>query len=411
MDTAQDTFDLNSFNPIGVDVADPYPFLRYARENEPVFSSAALGAWCVTRHDDIMEVVTDTDTYSSRDAVPRPRGLPPETEEVAQWLWSDAPAIAFLDPPEHTRVRAVVRAGFTPRALAAFEPGIRDIIEEYAARLVGRDRVDLVSEFATPLPLSVVMHVIGVPRADHGIVQDWVDALNLIVLESAFADRQALVDTAATHRRSLGYLHSLMDDRVASPRDDLISFFVHSDVKGQRLTYDEVASQIFSMLIAGTATTGNTLCNTIQALLEQPVRWADLVAGRTPPDDVVNEGLRHNTPVFGLFRSTTRDTQLSGKAIPAGSMVFLLFSSACHDEARYENPGEFDCRRPGLAQHMAFGYGIKYCIGAPLAKLELAIALEVLARRFPNLRLASTAPATYNQRGQLRALESLWVCP
>jgi cytochrome P450 len=209
-----DTFDLSSFNPLGVHAADPYPFLRHARENEPVFFSAALGAWCV------------------------------------------------------------VRAGFTPRALAAFEPGIRDIIEEYAARLVGRGRVDLVAEFAIPLPLSVVMHVIGIPRADHGIVQDW-----------------------------------------------------------------------------------------------------------------------------------------GGKAISAGSMVFLLFSSACHDETRYDNPGEFDCHRPGLAHHMAFGYGIKYCIGAPLAKLELAIALEVLARRFPNLRLASTAPATYKQMSQLRALESLWVCP
>jgi cytochrome P450 len=227
MDTAQDTFDLNSFNPLGVDVADPYPFLRHARENEPVFFSAALGAWCVTRPNDIMEVVADTDTYSARDAIPRPQGLPPEAEEVAQWIWADAPSIAFLDPPEHTRVRAVVRAG-SPHA-----------------------------------------------------------------------------------------------------------------------------------------------------------RW----------------------------RRSTRDTQLGGKAIPAGSMVVLLFSSACHDEARYENPGEFDCRRPGLAQHMAFGYGIKYCIGAPLAKLELAIALEVLARRFPNLRLVSTAPATYNQGSQLRALESLWVRP
>jgi cytochrome P450 len=400
MDTAQDTFDLSSFNPLGVHAADPYPFLRNAREHEPVFFSTALGAWCVTRPNDIMEVATDTDTYSSRDAFPRPQGLPPETEEVAQWLWSDVPAITLMDPPEHTRVRAVVRAGFTPRALAAFEPGIRDIVEEYAARLAGRDQVDLVSEFAIPLPLSVVMHVIGVPRADHGIVQDWVDA-----------DRQALVDAAATHRRSLSYLHSLMDDRVASPRDDLISFFVHNDVKGQRLTYDEVASQIFSMLIAGTDTTGNALCNTIRALLEQPARWADLVAGRTPLDDVVAEGLRYNTPVLGLFRSATRDTQLGGKAIPAGSMVFLLFSSACHDETRYENPGEFDCHRPGLAQHMAFGFGIKYCIGAPLAKLELAIALEMLARRFPNLRLASTAPATYKQMSQLRALESLWVCP
>jgi cytochrome P450 len=408
MGAVQDTFDLSSFS---VDVADPYPLLRYARENEPVFFSAALGAWCVTRHNDIMEVLTDTDTYSSRDAVPRPRGLPPETEEVAQWLWSDAPAIALLDPPEHTRVRAVVRAGFTPRALAAFEPGIRDLIEEYAARLEGRDRVDLVAEFAIPLSLSVVMHVIGVPRADHGIVQDGVDALNVVFAESAFADRQALVEAAAIHRRSLGYLHSLIDDRVASPRDDLISFFIHNDVKGQRLTYDEVASQIFSMLAGGTSPTGNALCNTIRALLEQPARWADLVARRTPIDDVVAEGLRYNTPTFGLFRSTTRDTQLGGKAIPAGSMVFLLFSSACHDEARYENPGEFDCHRPGLAQHMAFGFGVKYCIGAPLAKLELAIALEVLARRFPNLRLASTAPATYKQMSQFRALESLWVCP
>lgn len=105
-----------------------------------------------------------------------------------------------------------------------------------------------------------------------------------------------------------------------------------------------------------TDTTGNALCNTIRALLEQPARWADLVEGRTPLDDVVTKGLRYNTPVLGLFRSTTRDTQLGGKVIPAGSMVFLLFSSACHDEARYDNPG--DCRRSGLVQHMAFG--IKY---------------------------------------------------
>lgn len=168
MDTAQDTFDLSSFNPLGVDAADPYPFLRHAREHEPVFFSAALGAWCVTRYDDIIEVVTD-------------------------------------------------------------------------------------------------------------------------------AGRAALVEAAAIHRRSLDYLRSLIDDRVASPRDDLISFFIHNEVKGQRLTYDEVASQLFSMLAAGTDTTGNALCNTLRALLEQPARWADLVAGRTPLGDVVNEGLRYNT--------------------------------------------------------------------------------------------------------------------
>lgn len=400
---------LAAFNPFVQHLADPYPHLRYARESQPVFYSEAIGAWCVTRHDDIAEVVMDTETFSSREAFARPRGLPEEAEEVARWLWDEAPAVTFLDPPAHTRVRLALSSGFTPRALAAFEPGVRSMIEEYVDRLAGREQADLVAELAAPLPLSVVMHVIGVPPEGHPLIRSWLNDLVPLILNSPTADRQLLLDAAATHRRSIAYLEELIRDRAAAPREDLVSYLLHNDIRGTRLRPAEVTSQVFTLLGAGAETTGNALSNTVKALLEVPQRWTDLVEGRTTVDDVVAEGLRFDTPVLGLFRVTTRAARIGDTEIPASAKVYVLFSSANHDETRYQDPQRFDVSRPGLGRHLSFGLGVHYCIGAPLAKLELRIALQTLADRFPGMRLDAARPPVHRQMAQFRALESLWV--
>lgn len=408
---ASDHVDLDGFDPFEAHTAELYKYLAYARQHRPVFYSAPLQAWCVTRHRDILAVQADTETFSSRQAMARPTDLPPEAEAVAQWLWSDAPAITLLDPPDHSRVRAMVKVGFMPRAMAAFEPGIRDIVERYADAVAGRDRVDLVAELAVPLPLAVVMYTIGVPDDAHQRVRDWFGDLMTIILASAWAERDELVRAAQAHQETLAYLRELIAERTAAPRNDFISFMAHNEVHGNRLSPEEIVSQIFAMLAAGTETTGHGLTNSLYALLSRPEHWAEFVAGRVPIDDVVAEGLRYDSPIVGLYRYTTREAQVAGTTIPADARVLLMFASANHDEEQFDDPATFDVHRPDVRQHSAFGHGIHYCVGAPLAKLELAIALETFARRFPNMRLLSTEPPTYQKRSLVRALRHLWVQP
>jgi len=398
-----------TFDPIGRHLPDPYPFLAAARTEQPVFYSPVVGGWCVSRYDDIAAVVDDTDTFSSADAFPRPRNLPPELEEWVQWFYVDAPPLTFLDPPTHTRVRRVINRGFTPRALAAFEPDVREVTERFVREVATRPEFDFVADLAAPLPLSVIMRVTGVPDSDTDRFRRWFEQSFILVAASHTADEATLIECGRGQREWRAYITAMIDEREADPRDDLISFIVQRGVQEHRLSRDEIMTQIITMFAAGTETTANALINLVYALLRQPEHWAAVVAGTADLDRIIDEGLRLDTSVFGLYRTARRDVTIGGVDIPAGDMVFLLWGSANRDESKYDDPLAFRPGRDRKAPDMTFGRGIHYCIGAPLARLQLRIALQALAAHLPGLHLAPDTPVRYRPIPQFRALESLIV--
>lgn len=400
-----------SFEPMGRHLADPYPFFARARAREPIFFAPSVNAWCVTRYEDIAAIVDDVESFSSAEAFPRPKGLPPEADDWLEWFYEKAPPITFLDPPTHTRVRRVMNRGFMPRALSAFEPDVRAVVERYVLGVVGRDEFDLAADLAAPMPVNVIIKVLGFPDEDYPRLKVWFDHIFVLLVGSHMVDRETLAVCGQGFRDWRAYVSTQIDEREAAPRDDLMSFLIHGDAHGHSLTRDEVMMQIITMIAAGGETTGNGLINTVYALMRNRRHWDALVAGEADVDAIIEEGLRLNTSVLGLFRTAKRDVTLSGVTIPEGAMVFLLWGSANHDESRYDRPTEFRPGERGVAQDLTFGRGIHYCIGAPLARMEMRIALEALARHMPGLHLASDEPPAYRPITQFRALESLVLRP
>lgn len=379
---------MRDFDPLGADLPDPYPYFARAREAEPVFHAPAIGAWCVTRYEDIVAVATDTDTFSSRESLPRPQGTPPELDSFLRWAFDETPPATFLDPPRHTRVRRVLGKGFTPRALASFEPRIRDIVRSRIDAVRAREEFDLVTDLARPIPLDVILDVIGVPADRHAEFEKWHEQLVTVTLGWRVADEAVLQECAAGLRDARAWLTALVAEREAEPREDLVSFLVHGDVRGHRLTPDEVAMQLMLLVSAGHETTANTLVNTLHALMRDPGAWDDYVSGRVPVERIVEEGLRFDSSVIAQFRTATRDTEIAGVPVPAGAQVMIALGSGNHDGSRYPDPERFRPDRENPAPHMAFGHGVHHCVGAPLARLELRVALEETAAAFPRLRPA-----------------------
>jgi len=398
-----------SFDPWGADLQDPYRVLSRLRSEQPVFFSPEVNAWCVTRYDDVSAVIRDTARFSSAETFPRPQGLPPAADKVITNLWDEAPMVTFLDPPEHTRVRTAMTGGFTPRAVAGYEPLIREIVTGVIGELGGRREFDLVSDYAEHIPIRSVLGVMGIPAEDNDAILTWVRQGFTLFVGYRAADEATLLDCVHGQKLFTDYVTRLIEERRERPRADLISVMATSGGNGRGLLDGEIVTQVMTMIAAGHETTSNAITNTVNAMLRTPGAWPAYVAGELDTLAIVNEGLRLDTPVLGLFRVAKRDTTIGGAEIPAGAMVLLVIASANHDESKYARPAQFEPDRPRSAQSLAFGGGVHYCIGAPLALLELRVALEELAGAYPTLRLASSQPPVYRPMSQFRGIDRLPV--
>ncbi|QXJ25128.1 cytochrome P450 [Actinomadura graeca] len=406
-----DALDLRTFNPFGPHIGSAYRFLEKARAQEPIFFSEALQSWCVTRYDDIKQIAADPKTFSSSDSFPRPVGLPDEAQRAADLLF-DNTIVTVGDPPRHTDVRRIVHKGFKPGAIAAFEPSIREIIARNVDRLPSSGAFDLVSEFSDVVPLEVVMHVTGFPSSEHDQLRRWITHEMALFAGTAGLGESELIVHGRGFTEAMAYLRDLVETRRAQPGDDLMSVMILGDPHGRVLTPDEIAAQTIGLIAAGWETTGNAITNIVRALLEHPSRWAALVRGDVAADQVVAEGLRFDTSVFGLFRTATRETTVGEVTFAKGDRLFLFYASANHDADHFSSPGEFRLDRANAKQHLSFGHGIHNCIGAPLARLELEIALELLAGRYPGLHLEDgERPPVYRPFSQFKGPATLRVVP
>lgn len=353
---------------------DPYPVWTRLRDEAPVWRNERYGFYAVSRYADVEAAHRDPATFSSSHGT---------VLELMDNDMSRAGMIIFMDPPEHTIHRALVSRAFTPRRMADLEDWVRGLCAELLDGLADRGEFDYIQDFAALVPSQVISQLVGVPEADREAQRHHIDGMFHIEPGVGMIN-----DTALTHRIALyEYLRELVDAKLADPGDDLVSVIAHAEIDDEhgvhrRLTPDEVTDFTQLLFTAGTETVMRLLGNAGVLLAAHPDQRADLVAHPDVVANAVEELLRFEAPSPVQGRWTLADTTVAGVAIPAGSKVLLLTGSAGRDERQYPDPDRFDVRRE-FKGHVSFGYGIHFCVGASLARLEGRIAIEETLKRFP----------------------------
>jgi cytochrome P450 len=375
------------FDPLAPDQREsPYAVLAQARREAPVFFAQELGFWVVTRYDDVLAVLKDHATFSSVDALRSSSDpLPPEVQAVLADAWPEMPVVIDTDPPLHSRIRGLVTRAFTPKRVVEMEPHIvtaaTDLIDGFASS----GRGDIIEQFAWPLPLHVIGDLLGLPRSDLPQIHEWSnDWLALFQPIDSLERQMELARSAVALQR---YFYDALEDRTRNPRDDLMSALLDARAASDRpLSMVEVMGVPFDLVVAGHVTVTRAIGSALALLLDHPPYLGELQASHELVSGVIEEVLRMESPAQGLFRKTTRAVELGGAELPQGARLMVHFASANRDEQQFTNPDAFDPRRAELGRHLAFGKGIHFCIGAPLARLELRLALPMLLEGLPGLR-------------------------
>lgn len=377
--------------------ANPYPFYARLRATNPVCPTRLLGqpTWLITRYDDAFMVLKDERFV--KDWLPRTRWLHRVSGGLTRHMLNE-------DGPDHTRLRTLVHKAFTPTLVERLRSRIQRACDELLDDLAAQGRMDLMSGYALPLPLTIIAELLGVPGKDHGrlhrLTRSSLSAVNLLGV------LRALPDQRLTIRR----LRQLIAERRQEPRDDLITTLVQAEEAGDRLSEHELIATIFLLLIAGYETTVNLIGNGALELLEHAEERERFEHNSALTGSAIEEVLRYTSPLdLASQRFAREDVTIRETKILQGDVVVVVIGSANHDETQFPNAETFDiAREPN--KHLAFGQGLHFCIGAPLARMEGQIALTTLFRRFPNLRLGQAAE-TLSWRKSLivRGLEALPV--
>lgn len=346
-------------------------WLAVQRERAPVWADR-YGVYHVFGHAEVAAVLKDTDTFSSQTA-----------RKVPAVQSSSAGMLTQLDPPEHGQMRHVVSKAFTPRTVAGLEPRIREITRALLDR--AGPRFDLVEALAFPLPVTVIAELLGLPESDHERFRAWADAMFSMQVGDP-ADAELTGEVADAFAAITAYLVDQVRARRATPGEDLITALVDAEVDGRRLDDQEAANFSMLLLLAGHITTTVLLGNAVRTFTEHPWVWDTLAADPTRIPAAIEEVLRYRPPFTQTGRVTTRPATLAGVEIPADAFVLPSLLAACRDPHAYTDPDRFDLDRGiGGGAQLAFGHGVHFCLGAPLARLEARVALEEILTRYHGL--------------------------
>lgn len=363
-------FDFNPFDP---DTRrDPYALFARARREHPVFAHEMFPIVSVFRYADAQAILKDPQTFSSN--FPPPPGI--NREDLPP------PSMLGQDPPEHTRLRSLVNQAFTPRIIRGLEPRLRQVAAELFDAALEKREVDFVEALTYPLPVIAIAEIIGVPAADRDRFKEWSDAAVEDLGNGLFVppSQERLQKMGRILSEMGDYFSTLADQRRREPREDLLTGLVQAEVEGSKLTHQEMIQMLVLLLVAGNETTTSLIGNIVLELLDHPDQLARLRAQPELSASTVEEVLRFCSPVQMDPRWVKRDVEIGGVQVEAGRFVVSWLGSANRDEAVFEHAGDFDIGREDN-RHIGFGFGIHYCIGANLARLEARVALDTLIAR------------------------------
>lgn len=384
--------------------ADPFPFYARLRADAPVYSTKLPDkrtAWLVTRYDDVAALLKDERFVKDRRQVM-------SQEQLKNQLWVPGflrpleRNMLDLDEPDHRRLRTLVHKAFTPRIIEQMQGRVQTVADELLNAVELKGHMDVVKDYALPLPLTVITELLGVPSRDHLKFHRWSKAVVQV------ASTVSMVKALPSLLMFMHYVRKLIEEKRAHPEDDLLTALVRAEEAGDKLSEDELLAMVFLLLIAGHETTVNLIASGTLALLEHPEQHELLKGDPGIIKTATEELLRYTSPVeTATERYAREDVILHGVTIPKGELVLAVLASANRDEAQFIHPNSLDlARNPN--RHLAFGQGVHYCLGAPLARLEGQIAISTLLRRLPELRLSTPAETLrWRPTFVVRGLEAL----
>ncbi|MFL6021433.1 MAG: cytochrome P450 [Gaiellaceae bacterium] len=367
---------------------DPYPVLSRLRESARVFHVEQRDRWFVTRHEDVRACLRDRRLGRNFRHVMTPEeiGVPPLDPRWQAFWDSERWSLLWLEPPDHTRIRKLVAAAFTPRAVEALRAPAQALAQEMLEPLAEAGEMELLCDYAQPYSISVICRMLGVPLDRHRDLLDWSHRM-VKMYEFDVSDEAAEAASRAA-AEFMEYVRGLIAERRARPCDDMVSALVGARVDGGKLSDDEIVSTVIVLLNAGHEASVNTLGNGMLAFARHEEQWRRVVGGDVAAAVAGEELIRYDPPLQLFERWVlTDDFAIGDIAIPRGAKLALLFGAANRDPRVFDRPDEFDVGRENAVQHIGFGGGIHVCIGAPLARVELEASLEALCRYWPDFRL------------------------
>jgi cytochrome P450 len=394
---------LSGYDPIEpAELREPFPSYARAHREAPVSYDEKYGFWNVSRQADVLAIMRDTQRFSNRSAIPMP--LPPEDMRDRMPVFPFATALLFMDDPEHGPARKMVQAPFTPRRLRELEPMVRARAEELLRPEDPDRHLEFVRDYALPLALVVIGHIIGVPEKDFPLLDRAVTgAFRIGSGTCSDEEAAALAEGQLTYWE---YLCALVDERRAEPRDDFTSVLAtYEKEDGTKPSSDEIAAHVNTILGAGFETSAQMMTHGVTSILTNRDQWELLKSDRSLMPGAVEECVRHRSVIKRNFRVALTNVEVGGVAIPEGALVAIMVAAANRDPAVFEDPDRFDITRSQA--NLAFGNGMHYCLGAPLSKTEMRITLETLLDLAPDARLVEDQELEFKPDIRIDGAEAL----
>jgi cytochrome P450 len=403
--------------------ANPYPVLAKARSECPIFYYAPLNFWAITRYEDVSKIIGDYKTFSSRAF-----GVVPVPEQFADRVPSNFFSLVLIasDPPSHTVLRKNAQKALTRPRIAAMESTIRAISDELIDSFIDEGHCDIVGQFTNELTLRTIVQMVGLPEEDLPRFREWSRDVVALITPRALTDGEDAPSKPMSEAERLerygriadarDYFRALVDSRRVEPREDLVSALVavRDDEGNDALDRERIVSHLSEVITAGSITTSNLMAQMVRLFDANPDQFELVKREPELMEGAVEEALRHSGSTLGVFRVATQEVKIGDVTIPAGSLVWACYASTGRDERRFPDPDRFDIRRIDAEEHLEFGIGRHFCLGAPLARLETRIGMQRLFERIPGIRVTSQQKLEYVPAlvtSSLRALQVEWDAP
>jgi cytochrome P450 len=366
----------------------PFEFYKLAQDQAPIYHVPDTNTYIVTRYADVRAMLKDTETFSSNfNHLLTGPDEPPEVKALFEGATLPVDTLLTLDPPRHRVYRSLVNKVFSAKRVEAMHDYILQIVDELIDEMIDKGECEFIADFASPLPLLVIMDQLGIDRSMVAKAKEWSDALAARLGQMSDAEEQMY--NARMFMEFHDFILGVIADRRAEPRDDMISDLVNIEIDdGRRLNNAEVMSITQQFMVAGNETTTSSLAGGLVSLIQNPQQFEAVLSDPQKLENMVEEVLRTESPSAGLWRVVTRDIEFNGVELPKDALVMLRYHAANRDEAVFEEPGQFDICRANADDHLAFGQGVHFCPGAMLARKEMNVAFDRLFARLTNFQLA-----------------------